>query len=70
MRCSFCVTTARCTIGHANENKLGQNHGEFKSMLEMIVQTRIGGLTSISKHREMLKVRGEVKYFLTNFEVM
>ena len=35
----------------------------------VIVQTRVGGLPPISKHREELKIQGEAEYFLTNFEV-
>ena len=37
--------------------------------LEVIVQTRVGGLPPISKHREELKIRSEAEYILTNFEV-
>ena len=40
-----------------------------KSGLHVIVQTRVGGLPPISKHREELKIQGEAEYFLANFEV-
>ena len=33
------------------------------------VQTPVGGLCPIFKHREELKIQGEAEYFLTSFEV-
>ena len=41
----------------------------FLQCYNVIVQTRVGGLPRISKHREELKIQGEAEYFLTNFEV-
>ena len=38
-------------------------------VVHVIVQTRVGGLPPISKHREELKIQGEAEYFITNFEV-
>ena len=35
----------------------------------VIIQTRVGGLPPISKHQEELKIQGQAKYFLMNFEV-
>ena len=44
-------------------------HMIFLECYNVIVQTRVGRLPPISKHREELKIQGEAKYFLTNFEV-
>ena len=34
-----------------------------ENAFEVIVQTRVGGLPPISKHREELKIQGEAEYF-------
>ena len=47
-----------------NKNRVIMYH------IQVIVQTRVRGPPSTSKHREELKVQGEaVEYFLTNYEV-
>ena len=38
-------------------------HFVCRNAFEVIVQTRVGGLPPISKHREELKIQGEAEYF-------
>ena len=46
---------------------LQAQHFVCRNAFEVIVQTRVG-LSPIFKHREELKIQGEVEYFLTRFE--
>ena len=48
---------------------LQAQHFVCRNAFEVIIQTRVGGLPPISKHRAELKIQGEAEYFLTKFEV-